>query len=141
INRMMFDTKSKERVELEKMVLETADFLYDDRCLVLTVTSEMHSKSGCHPSDLDGVASISRSVEGVLIGVSIKQSEEDTYKISLRTYEPFNASEICKTLGGGGHKAAAGCTLTGSLSEVKKQIIDAVGKAIEENDTRAIVTE
>ena len=141
INRMMFDTKSKERVELEKMVLETAEFLFDDRCLVLTVTSEMQTKSGCLPSDLDGVASISRSVEGVLIGVSIKQSEQDTYKISLRTYEPFNASEICKTLGGGGHKAAAGCTLTGSLSEVKKQIIDAVGKAIEENDTRAIVTE
>ncbi len=141
INRKMFDTKSKQRVELEKMVLETAEFLFDDRCLLLTVTSEMQSRSGCEPSDLDGVASISRSVEGVLIGVSIKQSEKDTYKISLRTYEPFNASEICKTLGGGGHKAAAGCTLIGSLSEVKKQIVDAVGKAIEENDARAIVTE
>ncbi len=141
INRKMFDTKSKQRVELEKMVLETAEFLFDDRCLLLTVTSEMQSRSGCLPSDLDGVASISRSVEGVLIGVSIKQSEKDTYKISLRTYEPFNASEICKTLGGGGHKAAAGCTLIGSLSEVKKQIVDAVGKAIEENDSRAIVTE
>lgn len=141
INRKMFDTKSKQRVELEKMVLETAEFLFDDRCLLLTVTSEMQSRSGCLPSDLDGVASISRSVEGVLIGVSIKQSEKDTYKISLRTYEPFNASEICKTLGGGGHKAAAGCTLIGSLSEVKKQIVDAVGKAIEENDARAIVTE
>lgn len=141
INRKMFDTKSKQRVELEKMVLETAEFLFDDRCLLLTVTSEMQSRSGCLPSDLDGVASISRSVEGVLIGVSIKQSEKDTYKISFRTYEPFNASEICKTLGGGGHKAAAGCTLIGSLSEVKKQIVDAVGKAIEENDARAIVTE
>ena len=141
INRKMFDTKSKQRVELEKMVLETAEFLFDDRCLLLTVTSEMQSRSGCEPSDLDGVESISRSVEGVLIGVSIKQSEKDTYKISLRTYAPFNASEICKTLGGGGHKAAAGCTLIGSLSEVKKQIVDAVGKAIEENDARAIVTE
>lgn len=41
INRKMFDTKSKQRVELEKMVLETAEFLFDDRCLLLTVTSEM----------------------------------------------------------------------------------------------------
>ena len=141
INRRMFDTKSKERVELEKMVLDTAEFHFDNRCLVLTVTGEMQEVSGCEPSDLDGVASISRSVEGVLIGVSIKQTEEDTYKISLRTYEPFDASEICKTLGGGGHKAAAGCTLEGSLNDVKKQIIDAVGKAIEKNDAGAIVTE
>ena len=38
INRRMFDTKSKERVELEKMVLDTAEFHFDNRCLVLTVS-------------------------------------------------------------------------------------------------------
>ncbi len=141
INRRMFDTKSKQRVELEKMVLDTAQFLFDDRCLMLTVTSEMQEKSGCLPSDLDGVASISRSVEGVLIGVSIKQSEKNTYKISLRTYEPFDASEICKTLGGGGHKAAAGCTLVGKLEDVKQQIIEAVGKAIDLHDKGSVITE
>lgn len=141
INRMMFDTKSKARVELEKMVLDTAEFHFCDRCLVLTVTSEMQEKSGCEPSDLDGVASISRSVEGVLVGASIKQVDREEYKISLRTYPPFDASEICKTLGGGGHKAAAGCTLMGNLADVKKQIIEAVGKAMESYDAGVTVTE
>ena len=135
INRIMFDTKSKNRIQLEKMVLDTAKFLFDDRCLMLTVTTEMMEKSGCEHSDLEGVAGISRSVEGVLVGVSVKQSEPDTYKISLRTYPPLDASAICKTLGGGGHKAAAGCTLTGSLSAVKAQLVSAVGKAMEEYDT------
>ena len=130
----MFDTKSKNRIQLEKMVLETAEFLFDNRCLMLTVTTEMMEKSGCEHSDLEGVAGISRSVEGVLVGVSVKQSEPDTYKISLRTYEPLDASKICSTLGGGGHKAAAGCTLTGSLAEVKQQLISAVAGAMEEYD-------
>lgn len=134
INRIMFDTKSKNRIQLEKMVLETAEFLFDNRCLMLTVTTEMMEKSGCEHSDLEGVAGISRSVEGVLVGVSVKQSEPDTYKISLRTYEPLDASKICSTLGGGGHKAAAGCTLTGSLAEVKQQLISAVAGAMEEYD-------
>ena len=138
INRVMFDTKSKNRIELEKMVLETAEFLFDERCLVLTVTSEMQEKSGCEQSDLEGVAAISRSVEGVLCGVSIKQSEPDVYKVSLRTYPPLVASYICGMLGGGGHKAAAGCTLQGSLDDVKKQIISAVGRAFKEYDTGAI---
>lgn len=133
INRRMFNTKSKNRIELEGMVLDTADFLFDNRCLILTATAEMQRKTGCGQSDLEGVAEISRSVEGVLCGVSIKQSleEDNTYKISLRTYEPLDASEICKTLGGGGHKGAAGCTLVGELDSVKKQIADAVGKALE----------
>ncbi|MBR3960760.1 MAG: hypothetical protein IKK13_00940, partial [Clostridia bacterium] len=58
-------------------------------------------------------------------------------KISLRTYEPLDASRICGTLGGGGHKGAAGCTLTGSLESVKVQVLSAVKTALEENDARA----
>ena len=138
VNRVMFDTKSKNRIELEKMVLETAEFLFDERCLMLTVTSEMQEKSGCEQSDLEGVAAISRSVEGVLCGVSIKQSEPDVYKVSLRTYPPLDASRICGTLGGGGHVSAAGCTLEGSLEKVKAEITVAVGKAFNEYDARTI---
>ena len=86
INRLMFDTKSKARIELEKMVLDSAEFHFEDRCMLLIVTDEMQKKSGCEPSDLEGVAVISRSVEGVLAGVSIKQTGPEIYKISLRTY-------------------------------------------------------
>ncbi len=134
INRRMFETKSRGRLELEKMVLDAAEFCFADCCMVLTVTSEMQEKSGCEPSDLEGVAAISRTVEGVKIGVSIKQHYKDTYKISFRTYPPFDASLIAKKLGGGGHKAAAGCTVEGTLDFVKQQVIGAVGEAIEENN-------
>ena len=44
---------------------------------------------------------------------------------------PLNASEICKTLGGGGHAAAAGASVKGSLSEVKEKVLAAVGNALE----------
>lgn len=138
INRLMFDTKSKNRIALEKMVLESAEFLFDERCLMLTVTSQMQEESGCEQSDLEGVAVISRSVEGVLCGVSIKQTDPDVYKVSLRTYPPLDAAYICGMLGGGGHKAAAGCTLQGSLDDVKTQIISAVGRAFTEYDTGSI---
>lgn len=134
INRIMFDTKSKARIKLERMVLDSAEFHFNDRCMLLTVTEEMKKSSGCTQSDLDGVASISRSVEGVMAGVSVKQSEEDTYKISLRTYDPLDASEICKKLGGGGHKNAAGCSLSGTLTDVKQKVLDVVKQSLEELD-------
>lgn len=134
INRVMFDTKSKNRLLLERLVLEGAEYHFDDKCMILAVTLDMQKKTGCSGSDLEGVAVISRSVEGVLAGVSIKQTDEDTYKISLRTYPPLDASAICKSLGGGGHKAAAGCTLKGDLASVKKQILQAVRSALEESN-------
>lgn len=136
INRAMFETKSKSRLELEMMVLQSAEFHFDNRCMLLAVTSEMQEKTGCTQHDLEGVAAMSRSVEGVLAGVSIKQTAPDKFKISLRTYDPLDASQICAKLGGGGHKAAAGCTVHGDLALAKKQILAAVKEALEEADAR-----
>lgn len=131
INRLMFDTKSKKLLELERMVLESAEYHFDDKCIILTVTEEMQNKTGCCGTELEGIAVISRSVEGVKAGVTIKQTGEKDFKVSLRTYEPLNASEICKTLGGGGHAAAAGASIKGSLSEVKEKVLSSVKTALE----------
>ncbi len=141
INRKMFDTKSKGRVKMEMMVLNSAEFHFEDRCMMLAVTLDIQNKTGCSKSDMEGVASMSRSVEGVLVGVAIKESQKNVFKISLRTYDPLDASAICKKLGGGGHKAAAGCTVEGTLKEAKAAILSAVKEALEEIDAGSSVTE
>ena len=134
INKIMFDTKSKNLLTLERMVLDTAEYHFDDKCMILTVTAAMQEKTGCNGPDLEGITEISRSVVGVIAGVTIKQTGSDTYKISLRTYAPLNASEICKTIGGGGHKNAAAATACGSLPEVKAKILDAIKQHMEEKN-------
>ncbi|MBE6729807.1 MAG: bifunctional oligoribonuclease/PAP phosphatase NrnA [Ruminococcaceae bacterium] len=133
ISRLMFDTKSRGRIELERMVLDTAEFHFDGKCMLLNATNAMKEATGCNDSDLEGVAVISRSVEGVLAGVSLKEKDDGSYKVSLRTYPPLNASEICKELGGGGHKNAAGCILSGDIEEIKKQVLSVIKKALEES--------
>ena len=131
INRLMFDTKSKRLLQLERMVLDTAEYHFDDKCILLCVTAEMQEKTGCSGPDLEGIAVISRSVEGVLAGITVKQTGEREFKISLRTFDPLDAAAICGTLGGGGHKAAAGVTVEGTLEEVKAKILAAVGDNME----------
>lgn len=134
INRIMFDTKSKSRVEMEKRVLDGAEFHFDDRCMLMSITLDVQRETGCSRSDMEGVPPMSRSVEGVLCGITLKENRENEFKISLRTYEPLDASAICAGLGGGGHKAAAGCTVIGSLSEAKAKILKAVKEALEAAD-------
>ena len=84
---------------------------------------------------------MSRSVEGVLAGVTLKENRENEFKISLRTYYPLDASAICGKLGGGGHKAAAGCTVLGTLDEAKAKILEAVKEALEAADAGSYTTE
>ena len=98
----------------------------------MPVTAEMQEKTGCSGTELEGIAVISRSVEGVVAGVTIKQTDDSEFKISLRTYPPLDASEICKKIGGGGHKGAAGASLTGNLDEVKAKVLGAVEEVMEE---------
>lgn len=131
INRVMFDTKSRKLLELERMVLDASEFHFNDRCIILPVTAEMQEKTGCSGTELEGIAVISRSVEGVVAGVTLKQTGDNEFKVSLRTYPPLDASEICKKLGGGGHKAAAGASVTGTLNEVKQKVLDAVKEYME----------
>ena len=140
IGRLMFDTKSKNLLQLEKMVLETAEFHFDDKCILLTVTEEMQTQTGCSGTELEGIAVISRSVEGVKAGITLKQIDEQEFKVSLRTYPPLDASAICRKLGGGGHKGAAGATVNGNLEQVKKLVLDAVRNALEETDAGADIT-
>lgn len=132
INRLMFDTKPKKLLELEKRVLETAEYYFDDKCFLLTVTAQMQEETGCNGTDLEGIAIISRSVEGVKAGITLKQADENEFKVSLRTFAPLDASAICKKFGGGGHISAAGASMKGTLEEVKKRILDEVKSALEE---------
>ncbi len=134
INRIMFDTKSKNVMTLERMVLDGAEYHFDDKCVLLTVTSEMQKETNCSGPDMEGISVISRSIEGVMVGVTLKQSGSDSYKLSMRTFDPLDASLICKALGGGGHKNAAGATITGTLEEVKATVLNAVKEQMEKTD-------
>ena len=135
INRIMFETKSRSRIELEKMAIEGMEFYFDDKLAVITITRDMIESVNADDADLEGVTSISRSVEGVLVGATIRQKPDGSYKASVRTYPPLDASEICKKLGGGGHIRAAGCQFDATLTEkmVKEKIIEQVKIALEEN--------
>lgn len=130
INREMFDVKSKGRIKIERAVTDIMEYYLDDRCTMICVTTEILDKWGVDASELEGMANIPLQVEGVEVGVTIKQRDENSYKISMRSASDVNVSDICASLGGGGHVKAAGCLLHGTLEEVKKQIVDAVAEGI-----------
>ncbi len=127
INRLMFDTKSRARVKVEQTALSSMEFYLNDECAIIVIPRSLVEETKVDESDLDGVSAMPRQIEGVKAGITLRE-REGFYKVSVRTVEPVNASDICIELGGGGHARAAGCTLTGSLEEVKQKILDVVKK-------------
>lgn len=123
INTVMFDTKTKSYLELQRLCLEGLEMHFDGKCSLITVTQEMFRKSGSDESECDAIASLSRQVEGVVIGATLRERADGSFKVSLRTHAPVDASAICGKMNGGGHPRAAGCQLTGTLEEAKSTLL------------------
>ena len=131
INRAMFEVKSFSRIAIEREVLNTLELYFDNRCAVVCITKDMLSRTGAEESELEGVAAMPREVEGVLVGITLRQ-RDNGYKISVRSGEEVDASVLCGNFGGGGHKCAAGCFIEGDLETAKKAMLEVIEKALGE---------
>ncbi len=130
INQYMFDTKSRSRIEIEKLILESLEFFDNDTIAFITVTKAMRDTVGIADGELEGITSIPRSVEGVIIGCTLRETDNGTFKVSIRSRGDINAAAICANFGGGGHPCAAGCSFECSLEEVKAQLLEKCRKAL-----------
>ncbi len=131
INRTMFDVKSRARVELERLALSGMRFYRDGKIAVMPITCAMISESGAAENDMEGLAPMPRQIEGVWVGVTMREKPNGEYKISVRTGNHADASAICKALGGGGHIRAAGCSLTMPLDEAVETMVDTIVKTVD----------
>lgn len=131
INRLIFETKSRSRLEIERRVMDSIQFYLDGRCAIAYATIDMMKESGAVDNDMEGVSSLPRQIEGVMAGITLREKNNGKFKVSVRTTDELDASAICANFGGGGHKAAAGCMITGTLNEAIEQIIEVVRQALE----------
>lgn len=132
INRDVFETKTKEYVHFETMCMNNLRTYFDGKCAVIVITQDMYQRTGTTEADTHSIAALPRQIEGVLAGVVIKEKKDGSYKISVRTNDPVSAAGICAVFGGGGHRLAAGCEISGSRTEVVNLILKAVAEALEE---------
>lgn len=123
INQIMFDTKSIEKIRLEKLIYESLKFYFNNTCATIYLTKEMIEESKAGEDDLEGISSIPKKIAGVKVGVTFREKENNEFKISVRTEGEIDACEICEAFNGGGHKNAAGCSMKGNLSEIEEKIL------------------
>ncbi|MEG2841883.1 MAG: bifunctional oligoribonuclease/PAP phosphatase NrnA [Ruthenibacterium sp.] len=130
LNNLLFENKSRRRVEAERIALQSLEYYFDGRCAVICLTKEQISETGADSTDLEGITGIPRAIEGVQVGITMRQQPTGSYKVSVRTEVGVDASAICAHLGGGGHKQAAGCEILGSTENAKSALLAEVEKAL-----------
>lgn len=127
ICRIALRNKTKAHCELEKIVYDRMQFFEDGKIAISYVNIEDNQKVDAKLGDEEGLVEMLRDIEGVEVSALLKEKEgTNGYKVSLRSHEKINVSDIALLLGGGGHPGAAGCFIPGTLEQAKTKIINAI---------------
>ena len=108
ITQELFDTTSISELKLQNWMVEHAQFLCGGKAAVCAIPKSM--EENVSKEDLEGISGFLRSIEGVKISATLREIEGGS-KVSIRAVPGFDASEVARQFGGGGHKGAAGATL------------------------------
>ena len=131
LNKKHFRTKSRKRMMLESMLYQQMRFYHGGAVAVAPITLELLDSIGATSEDTDDIAAFAGQIEGVLHSVTIREHENGECRVSVRTRaELLNATKVCARLGGGGHRAASGCTVKGTAAEAEQAILAAIDEQL-----------
>lgn len=131
IYRRVFETKTRANYELTKIANERREFLENDRVTFTYITAEDEENVNALTGDYEGIVQIGRCIEGVEVSIFLhEQKEKGGFKISLRSSEYVNVSDVCLMFGGGGHVRAAGAFSTGTPEQIKNKVLAEVRKQL-----------
>lgn len=126
VNKRFFRTKTRKRLALEADMLTHIEYFDRDRVAFLSVPLSLMARLQATESDAEELSSLGAQIQGVDCAVTFRELGEGEWKLSVRTGDRVNATEVCRAMGGGGHARAAGCTVRAGLPEVKRQCLAAI---------------
>ncbi|MBQ9429598.1 MAG: DHH family phosphoesterase [Clostridia bacterium] len=129
INRLLFDTKDEAQIRAEGIVARKMRTWFDGALCGVAITEDDYA-GGLVMSDFETAVDIVRCLAGVRCGFVAKASPgRNAFRVSFRGNGGLNVACLAQKFGGGGHLAAAGCTIeTGDEDEVLRTVVSAYGQ-------------
>ncbi len=120
----VYQNKSLEKTNLFIKALGSLEFYGDNRIGLVGVTQELLKETNTKMEDTEGIVAFIRDIEPVEVAVLLKEIDDKLVKVSLRSKNYLNVSDICANFGGGGHIRAAGCSIKENFNLAKKEILE-----------------
>ncbi|MBI5674942.1 MAG: bifunctional oligoribonuclease/PAP phosphatase NrnA [Nitrospirae bacterium] len=128
ITKELYESVPLKRMELLGLSLSTLDS--KDRIAWIITTMDMLKKTGTTAEDTEDFVEFPRKIKEIEAAVFLREDNIDLFKISLRSKGRVNVEKVAKSFGGGGHAAAAGCRIKGTLQEVQNKVFKAIRKEL-----------
>ncbi len=131
IYKRVLQIKTKANFELGKLIRERMEFFENGKVAFTYMNIADEKNANAEEGDHEGLVEAGRDIEDVEVSVFIREKENaNGYKVSLRSNDYVNVSDVCLMFGGGGHQRAAGCFIPGTVEQVKEKILKEIKKVI-----------
>ena len=130
VNRIVFGTQTLVQLKLSAKVIESIELYKEGKIAIATILYDTMKNIGAIEEDADGLSNLPRTIEGVEIGILLRETEDGSIKVNFRSNRYADVSKIAKLFGGGGHKKASGCTIDLNIGMAKKKLIDAASNLV-----------
>lgn len=125
-----FYMKTYKQLQIMGRCLMESVRIMDNRCIFSVVKKEVMEFYEAKPSDLDGVIDEMRTTEGIEVAILLNEREPGDFKVSMRSNDIVDVSQIARYFGGGGHIRAAGCAIKGSAFDVINNLTEHIEKQL-----------
>ena len=132
INQALFDTVSLSKLRVQAWVTEHTVFHCGGSVAVCSIPLRLSEELGVSEEETGGMSGFVRSIEGVRMAATLRESEDGKVYISLRAGPGYDCGTVCQKFGGGGHKGAAGAGSDLPLAEITALLTDAMIAHFEE---------
>jgi phosphoesterase RecJ-like protein len=129
--RNIYDSNNMGRLKLFGAVLGAMQIDQTGRIAIVYVDHEMARIAGGTYEDTEGLVNLPLTVKEIEAVIFFKQEKGDEYRVSLRSKGDVDINAIAKEYGGGGHKNASGCTVSGPIEALQKTLVEKVEGAID----------
>ena len=130
VNKKLFDTLMVSEIKIKGYAMNNFKLYADGKICSVGISKTTMDAIDCSYEDVECLSGFPRSIEGVEIGLLIKEWKDGLYKISIRTNTYVDATVLAGKFGGGGHIRASGCTIEGTLESVTEKIVNAAKELI-----------
>jgi phosphoesterase RecJ-like protein len=117
ITQAIFETNSLARLRVQGWITENIRFFDGGKRALVAIPLALEEELGVGEDDMDSISGFPRTIAGVKIAVTLRQKKNGTVKASVRAVPGWDAAALCAKFDGGGHKGAAGATVTMPLEE------------------------
>lgn len=130
VSQWLYESQPLAVVRLTCEMLQTLELHHNGRVATARLTPEMFERAGAAPGDSEGLIDTPRSIAGVDAVALIRQREDGSHKVSLRSRGEVDVEKIARHHGGGGHKNAAGFALEGDGEAIRRQVAEELAAAL-----------